>query len=85
MRSEDLRRLLRERPFQPFRFFVHEKTSYEVRHPDAAMVSFSTVTILTWEPGPGLLTFGQEVIVSLLHITRLERLSVQSLGNGAAP
>ena len=74
MRSEDLRVLLRDRPFQPFRFFIHEITSYEVRHPDAAVVSASTVTVLTRENGPGPLNFDQEVIVALLHITRIERI-----------
>jgi hypothetical protein len=34
MRPDDLRRLLEQRPFRPFRLYVLETTVYEVRHPN---------------------------------------------------
>jgi hypothetical protein len=45
MRPDDVRRLLQQQPFQPFRLYVLESTVYEVRHRDFALVAQSTVTI----------------------------------------
>jgi hypothetical protein len=84
MRPDDLRRLLHTQPFRPFRILVHERTSYEVRHPEAALVGPSTVMVVEREIGPNQVTLEQEVIIALLHITRLERVSAPSLGNGSA-
>ena len=84
MRPEDLQRLLRTQPFRSFRMFVLEQTSYEVRHPEAALVGSSTVMVVKQVIGPNQVALYQEVIIALLHITRLERLDVSSLGNGVA-
>jgi hypothetical protein len=83
MWPEDLRRLLRARPFQPFRFFVHETTSFEVRHPEAAAVMSSTVTVFKRGTGPDQLAFDQEVVIALLHITHIECLPMPFQSNGA--
>jgi hypothetical protein len=85
MRPDDLRRLIDTRPFQPFRMLVLEQTSYEVRHPEAALVGPSTVMLLEQVNVPNQVAVEREVIIALLHITRLERLGVSSLGNGATP
>jgi hypothetical protein len=85
MRPDDLRRLIDTRPFRPFRMLVLEQTSYEVRHPEAALVGQSTVMIVEQVNGPNPVALEREVIIALLHITRLERLGASSLGNGAAP
>jgi hypothetical protein len=85
MRPDDLKRLLHTQPFQPFRMFVLEQKSYEVRHPEAALVGQSTVMVIEQVIGPNQVALDQEVIIALLHITRLERLGPSSLGNGAAP
>jgi hypothetical protein len=45
MRPDDLRKLLRQQPFRPFRLYVLESTVYEIRHRDFAQVTRSTVTI----------------------------------------
>lgn len=47
MRPDDLRELLRQQPFRPFRLYLLESTVYEVRHRDFALVTRSTVTILS--------------------------------------
>lgn len=72
MRPEDLRRLLQQRPFRPFRFYVLETIAYEVRHPEMAMVGASTVTIDTPGATYPIPVAKHSVILALLHITRLE-------------
>ena len=75
MRPDDIRRLLERRPFLPFRFYVLETSVYEVRHPEAAIVTHATVTLDLRVPNdPSALARGV-VIIALLHITRLEVIS----------
>ncbi len=70
MRPDDLLRMLRKRPFIPFRLHVSDGTTYEIIGPEMAIVERSTVTVGVPIPGqPGFLL---DVVVSLLHITRLE-------------
>lgn len=45
MRPDDLRRLLQGRPFRPFQIHVHEATVYEVRHPESAILTQSTIPV----------------------------------------
>jgi hypothetical protein len=72
MRPNDVLRLLRQQPFQPFRLCLVDGSSYEIRHPDQAMVERSTVAIagaVAHLPRP---LVERDVIVALLHISRLE-------------
>jgi hypothetical protein len=50
MRPDDVLKMLRARPFQPFRISLSDGQHYEMRHPDNAIVSRSTV--LVGIPGP---------------------------------
>ncbi len=50
MRPDDVLQLLRARPFEPFRISLSDGKQYEVRHPEMAIVSRSTV--LVGIPGP---------------------------------
>ena len=45
MRPDDLRRLLQQRPFRPFRLWVLETTAYEIRHPELVLLGRSTITL----------------------------------------
>jgi len=72
MRPDDILTLLRARPFHPFRISLSDGRQYEVRHPDMAIVSRSTV--LLGIPGPR----GPEgpvervIMCALVHITQTE-------------
>jgi hypothetical protein len=70
MRPDDLLRALRERPFVPFRLHVSDGIAYEIIGPEMAFVERSTVTVGV--PIPGQPDVMLNVVVSLLHITRLE-------------
>jgi hypothetical protein len=70
MRPDDLLNQLRKRPFVPFRLHISDGTAYDVIGPEMALVERSTLTLAAPKPGePGVL---MDVVVALLHITRLE-------------
>jgi len=74
MGPDDVLHLLRARPFQPFRISLSDGQAYEVRHPEMAMVSRSTV--LLGIPGPRGADGPVErfVTCALVHIARIELL-----------
>ena len=72
MRPDDVLQLLRARPFQPFRISLSDGKQYDVRHPEIAIVSRST--ILLGIPGPRGPDGPVDKVVTcaLMHITRME-------------
>lgn len=75
MRPDDVRDLLRQQPFRPFRLYILETTVYEIRHRDFALVTPSTLIIYFPDPNEAEPLAERRVIVSLLHITKLEPLT----------
>jgi hypothetical protein len=71
MRPEDLLELLRTRPFKPFRIFATDGRTYDVRHPDQALVLRSRV-ILPLPSGAGVAEGSEHL--ALVHIVRAEEL-----------
>ncbi len=72
MRPDDIRHLLWQHPFEPFRIILLDGTSYDIRDPDLVLLERSVVKIgFPASKVPVPLTH-REVVVSLLHITRLE-------------
>ncbi|HTU20201.1 MAG TPA: hypothetical protein VMG10_19205 [Gemmataceae bacterium] len=74
MRPDDLRAVFRRQPFEPVRICLVDGTSYEIRHPDQVSVNRSTLSLagtVARLPAPLL---ELEVIIALLHISRLEPL-----------
>lgn len=78
MRADDILQLLRARPFQPFRISLSDGKQYEVRHPEAAIVSRSTVFLGI--PGPQGPDGPMErvLICALIHITQAELIDSRS-------
>lgn len=79
MRPDDLLELLRAAPFEPFRIHLSDGASFDIRHPDMAIVQRSKVIIAVPGPegpdGPAERT----VRCALVHSTRTER------SNGVPP
>jgi hypothetical protein len=75
MRPEDILELLRTRPFEPFKMHISDGSTYEIRHPDMAIVQRSKITVAV--PGPEGPDGPAERIVNcaLIHITRTEVLN----------
>ena len=82
MRPEDFRDYLRKQPFRPFRVTLTDGRTYEVHHPELAMVGRSTVIIGLARPNEPEPVFDRHVTVSLLHIMQIE--SIVPATEGAA-
>ena len=72
MRPEDIRQFLLRRPFQPFRLTLTDGRTYDIRHPELAMVGRSTVAIGVPAPEESEPVYDRLVTVSLLHIMQAE-------------
>jgi len=73
MRPEELRKLLRRQPFAPIRLYFTDGTSYDVKHPEMAFLTRSTVEIgMEEKHGSGIAD--EVVYCSLIHIVRVENL-----------
>jgi hypothetical protein len=72
MRYTELKKLLSQQPFQPFRMLLSNGKAYEVRHPELVIVTHSTVILGepdAREPPPVVADYH---IISLLHIVEIE-------------
>jgi len=68
----DLIELLRVRPFEPFRIYASDGRTYDVRHPDQALVSLTRVIL----PLPTASEIPERFEhLALNHIVRVEELS----------
>lgn len=68
----DFRDLLTSKPFQPFRVVMSSGESYEVRHPEMAWLTRTTLFVGIDEDSEGIP--GRAKMCSLLHITVVEPL-----------
>jgi hypothetical protein len=71
MWPDDIRSVLQQQPFQPFQLYLLDGNVFEIRHPEMAAVTLSTVKIVLSEsnlPAPK----ERVVILSLSAISRLE-------------
>jgi hypothetical protein len=76
MRPEELRTLLRRQPFVPIRIYFTDGTAYDVKHPEMAFLTRSTIEIgLEEKEGSGIAD--NVVYCSLVQIVRVENLDGQ--------
>lgn len=70
MTVQDFRNLLSDRPFQPFRLVMSSGQSYDVRHPEMAFLSRTSIYVGVDVADDGIpATYN---ICSLLHVTAIE-------------
>ena len=74
MTLEIYRDLLARRPFQPFRVVASGGQSYEIRHPEMAMLTQTELVIGIDDPGDGVPA--EFRICSLLHVTAIEPIAL---------
>jgi hypothetical protein len=72
MTLQSFRDLLRRQPFLPFRLVMSSGQTYEVRHPEMAMLTRTDLLVGLDDPGDGIPT--EFKICSLLHVTAVEPL-----------
>lgn len=78
MTVQTFKALLSERPFKPFRLVMSSGQTYDVRHPEMAMLTRSDILVGTGDTDEGVPA--EFKICSLLHVTSIEPLSQ---GNGS--
>jgi hypothetical protein len=72
MKAEDLIELLEERPFQPLRLRLSDGRSYEIRHPEMAIVTPNIVAIGLSQGGNGSRLAERVTHCSIAHIVEIE-------------
>ncbi len=78
MRTEDVREFVQRRRFQPFRVTLTDGRTYDVFHPELAMVGRSSVIIGLQRPNDPDPVYDRAITVSLLHIMQLEPIEKQT-------
>jgi hypothetical protein len=73
MTVQTFRKLLSQRPFQPFRLVMSSGQSYEVRHPEMAWLTRTDLLVGVGETDEGVPA--EFDVCSLLHVTAVEPLS----------
>jgi hypothetical protein len=71
MRPDDLRRLLSNQPFCPFRVYISDGTTYDITHPEVAMVVHMSLRIALRPAGIMDAQRQRFAFVSIIHITRV--------------
>jgi hypothetical protein len=73
MTLQTFRELMTNRPFKPFRLVMSSGQTYEVRHPEMAMLTKTDLLVGIKETKDGVPA--EFKICSLLHVTAVEPLS----------
>jgi hypothetical protein len=86
MTVQTFRELLTQRPFRPFRLVMSSGQSYDVRHPEMALLTRSDLLVGTETADDGIPA--EFKICSLLHVSAIEPLTPAASGpkdgNGSA-
>ncbi|MGA2035571.1 MAG: hypothetical protein ABSG68_25255 [Thermoguttaceae bacterium] len=84
MRREELVRALLVRPFHPFRLYLSDGGTFEIRHPEMLMVSRHSAIVGIVEQGEngnsgeGYPEIEGFTTMDLMHVTRIEDLQHRS-------
>ncbi len=71
---ESLRAELRRQPFVPLRMHLTDGKTYDIRHPEMAMITSREVYVGRKETSPGSGIAKECDLVSLLHVVRVEQM-----------
>jgi hypothetical protein len=78
LRPESLRDELHRQPFVPLRIYLTDGKTYDIRHPEMAMITTREVYIGRKETAPGSGIARECDLVSLLHVVRVEQVPFAS-------
>jgi len=79
MTIQTFRELLTQQPFRPFRLVMSSGQSYEVRHPEMAMLTRTDILVGIGDTDEGVPA--EFRICSLLHVTAVEPLNPTTTGS----
>ncbi|HEY2158651.1 MAG TPA: hypothetical protein VGH33_23675 [Isosphaeraceae bacterium] len=77
MTLQTFRELLHGQPFKPFRLVMSSGQTYEVRHPEMALLTRTDLLVGIDDPGDGVPA--EFKICSLLHVTAVEPLNTPAV------
>ncbi len=80
MSLQDLQTALRRRPFEPFRLYVSDGATYDIRHQELCVPGTRSLFIGIKESATDELAYDRYAIVDLIHVTRLEPLEKSTVG-----
>lgn len=72
MEVKQIRTLVKQTSFEPFRMYLSGGAHYDVRHPEQILLSQRTAHIGAGPNGDG--PFQRIALVSLVHVTRIDHL-----------
>jgi hypothetical protein len=75
MRPDDIREWLYHVPFQSFRIYLLEATSFEIHHPEMVILKRSTMDLYFSAAHPRTPLPERQVTVALPHISRVEAMA----------
>jgi hypothetical protein len=75
---ESLRTELHRQPFVPLRMYLTDGKTYDIRHPEMAMITSREVYVGREETSPGSGIAKECDLVSLLHVVRVEQMPLSS-------
>ncbi|HWG41451.1 MAG TPA: hypothetical protein VN688_01605 [Gemmataceae bacterium] len=81
MQQEDVEKKVRQRPFKPFRLYLTDGSTYEVRHPELIMLG-RRYLVLGIAADPSQTVFDQSVDIDLFHIVRMDYVETPAAANG---
>jgi len=79
MTLQDFQKLLKARPFQPFRVVTSSGERYEVRHPEVAFLTRTKLVLGIDPDAEG--TAEDWTMVSLLHVAAIEPVPAKANGH----
>jgi hypothetical protein len=78
MPFEELLEWVRRRPFEPFRIYLSDNSTLDVRHSELVLVGRRSAVVGIPPPEQGSPPYERSTTVSLLHIVRLEPMQAAS-------
>lgn len=75
MNQDEILRLNRRQPFEPYRLVLKNGETFEVRHPDMALVTRSAIHVGIPSAKSTIDAAREVVFVSLIHVMKVEFLN----------
>jgi hypothetical protein len=74
VRAQDISAFVKKQPFEPFRITLTGGQTYDIVHPDLAMVGHRTIAVGLPRPNGPQAIYDRLVTISYLHIVQIEPL-----------
>ncbi len=78
MGANDLVEILRKKPFEPFRIVTTDGKTYEIHHPDMALVTRGSIHVAVPPPLSPNDPAKEVVYLSLFHVMKVEFLNTST-------